>query len=99
MERFLELYERFALEGLGVAMILVIILLAVGIHKLNKMKKQVDSVIGKVVSYVDAILEEDEPFGARDVLVEERPREARQENSREEAQSRLINAVLEEIFP
>ena len=99
MEKFLELYEGYALEGLGIAMILVIILLAVGIHKMNKMKKQLESVIGKVVSYVDAILEEDEPFGARDIIIEEKPKEIRLESSREEAQSRLISAVLEEIFP
>ena len=100
MEKFLDLYERYALEGIGLVMILVLILVCVEIHKINKIKKQMDTVIDKVAAYVDAILQEDEPSKMQEIQKEEKKQnESTGRGTKEEAQTRLINSVLEEIFP
>lgn len=100
MGKFLELYERYALEGIGLVMILVLFLLCVEIHKVNKMKKQMEKVIDKVISYVDTVLQEDEPAKIREMKSDEGyGKETSEKDRKEEDQSRIINAVLEEIFP
>lgn len=100
MEKFLDLYERYALEGIGLVMILVLILVCIEIHRVNKIKKQMDRVIDKVASYVDAILKEDEPSKMQEIQKEEKKQnESTGRGTKEEAQTRLINSVLEEIFP
>lgn len=100
MEKILELYERYALEGMGLVMILVLFLLCVEIHKVSKIKKQMEKVIDKVLNYVDAVLQEDEPSKVHEIKPERTgEEEIIIKNGKEEDQSRLINAVLEEIFP
>lgn len=100
MEKFLELYERYALEGIGLAMILVLFLLCLEIHKVNKIKKQMEKVMEKVISYVDTVLQEDEPSKYQEMKLDKTDKdEGNGKNSKEEDQTRLINAVLEEIFP
>ncbi len=100
MGKFLELYERYALEGIGLVMILVLFLLCVEIHKVNKMKKQMEKVIDKVISYVDTVLQEDEPAKISEMKSDEGyGKETSEKDRKEEDQSRIINAVLEEIFP
>ena len=100
MEKFLDLYERYALAGIGLAMILVLFLLCVEIHRVNKIKKQMDKVINKVISYVDAILQEDEPSKMQEIGSEKKEdKQIEPKSSKEEVQTRLINEVLEEIFP
>ena len=68
----------------------MIILLAVFIRKFNAMKKQIDSIMQEVTNYISCVTEE---------LEVENERKIEPSKRLEEAQNRLIQAVLGEYFP
>lgn len=82
-------------EWLFFMQIIMVILMIVFIQKLNQMKKQIDNITKEVSQYISFItddIEEEQKIemSVSPKLVEKKP---------EEAQNRLIQAVLGEYFP
>lgn len=69
-------------------------LMIVFLRKLNQMKKQMDKVTQEVMQYISYVTEDME----EDVFLETKE-EKICKTEREEAQNRLIQAVLGEFFP
>ena len=82
-------------EWLIFMQIIMVILMIVFIQKLNQMKKQIDNITKEVSQYISFVtddIEEEQKIemSVSPKLVEKKP---------EEAQNRLIQAVLGEYFP
>lgn len=82
-------------EWLFFMQIIMVILMIVFIQKLNQMKKQIDNITKEVSQYISFVtddIEEEQKIemSVSPKLVEKKP---------EEAQNRLIQAVLGEYFP
>ena len=82
-------------EWLFFMQIIIVILMIVFIQKLNQMKKQIDNITKEVSQYISFVtddIEEEQKIemSVSPKLVEKKP---------EEAQNRLIQAVLGEYFP
>ena len=82
-------------EWLFFMQIIMVILMIVFIQKLNQMKKQIDIItkaVSQYISFVTDDIEEEQKIemSVSPKLVEKKP---------EEAQNRLIQAVLGEYFP
>ena len=78
------------MEILVFLQIAMVILMAIFIQKFNVMKKQIDSIMQEVTNYISCVTEELEVENERKI---EPPKRL------EEAQNRLIQAVLGEYFP
>ena len=82
-------------EWLFFMQIIMVILMIVFIQKLNQMKKQIDNITKEVSQYISFVTDDIEEEQKIEMfvspkLVEKKP---------EEAQNRLIQAVLGEYFP
>ena len=77
----------FLMQGLlGIFMLMVL-------HKINQLKKQIDSITKEVTQYL-AFLEEE---AETDTRVEKKEKKAK--ITKDEAENHLIQAVLKEYFP
>jgi hypothetical protein len=87
------------LLGLLVLLVCTIIQL----HKIKKMNRRIDSVVNSVENYLSVIMKDEERAGEeapdKSGLTPENfvPKDAKKE--KQEEQSRLVSAVLQEIFP
>lgn len=88
MERGKEMYLQ---ELLILTQCLLGILMLIFLHKINQLKKQVDTIVKDVTQYL-SFLENDVE---RDVLQEEN----NSKMSKEEVENHIIQAVLKEYFP
>ena len=96
---WMEIYWREILFGLfWLLQGIFFIMLMVTAHRTAVIKKKLKRVCSKVEEYVNAVLEEDEPV--RETKAEMRePVTAVTRDSRSEEESRIVSAVLKEIFP
>ncbi len=83
------------LEWLFLMQIAMGILMIVFLQKQMQMKKQVDEITKEVMNYISYITEDME----EEVLQESTKEEKIRRKEKEEAQNRLIQAVLREYFP
>jgi hypothetical protein len=73
------------------------------LHKIKKMNRRIDSVVNSVENYLSVIMKDEERAGeetpAKSGFTSENfvPNDAKKE--KQEEQSRLVSAVLQEIFP
>lgn len=88
MERGKEMYLQ---ELLILTQCLLGILMLIFLHKINQLKKQVDTIVKDVTQYL-SFLENDVE---RDSLQEEN----NSKMSKEEVENHIIQAVLKEYFP
>lgn len=97
MDQFLRLVQDNAIWMVGVLQLLVLLALALLIHKINMIKHKTDRIIGKVENYLKVILEEDTD---KEIDL---PTQTTGENHHheldEETQTKIISSVLQEIFP
>ena len=96
---WLETYWRELLFGLFWLMQgIFFITLMVTAHRTEVIRKKINRICTRVEEYVDAVLKEDELVPARNQTAESDVVHARSE-SRSEEESRIVSAVLKEIFP
>ena len=72
---------------------LLVVFMMIFLHKINRLKKQMDTIVKEVTQYL-SFLENEEEKGS----VEEK-RENKVKISKEEVENHLIQAVLKEYFP
>lgn len=101
----------FQVELLFIMQVIMTALLIVLMYRLSQMKRKVEKIINEVQEYINFITEEvaeeslaEASNGASDFyekrnLFEESKTKALPKEDREEAQTRLIQAVLGEYFP
>ena len=87
----------FHYEWLFLMQMVMAILMIIFLRKLNQIKKQVDSITDEVMSYISYIVEEEEVEKNSEFVSNSPQKEP--EKKLEEAQNRLIQAVLGEFFP
>lgn len=95
----------FRLEWLFLMQLLMGILMIFFLQKLTQMKKQVDEITREVMNYISYVTEDMEEesiqetsLGSKTYNTGEKHVEAMNKKEREEAQNRLIQAVLGEYF-
>ncbi len=92
----------FRLEWLFFMQILMGIFMIILLQKLTQMKKQVDEIIGEVKNYITYVTEElDEEINLtpKEHHLEKNDKNKIERKEQDEAQNRLIQAVLGEYFP
>lgn len=97
----------FQFELLFFAEILLCVLMLVFIHKLNRMKKQVEHIVQEVEGYIAFITEETDEieqvketsYGIQNQFMQAKQRKNGSKEELEEAQTHLIQTVLREYFP
>lgn len=92
----------FRLEWLFLMQLALGVLMIVFLQKLTQMKKQVDEITREVMNYISYITEdmEEESFSVKkEQQREEKNTKTMTRKEKEEAQNRLIQAVLGEYFP
>ena len=94
------------LEWVFLMQIVMGIVMIIFLQKLTQMKKQVDEIIGEVSSYIsyvtedmDAEILEETKTAQKDIIQEKNKKFSMGKEEKEEAQNRLIQAVLGEYFP
>ena len=96
---WLETYWRETLFGLFWLMqAIFFITLVITAHRTAVIKKKMKQICAKVEEYVSAVLSEDEPVREEKANVQE-PVIPSSYDSRSEEESRIVSAVLKEIFP
>ena len=96
---WLETYWREVLFGLfWLTQGIIFISLMVTAHRTAVIRKKINRICSKVEEYVDAVLKEDEPIRERTPAAESAATRT-PTYSRSEEESRILSAVLKEIFP
>ena len=104
MEKMISEFIQKNGEGILFAALLVMIVLTiVQLHKINKMNRRITSIVKSVENYLSVIMEEDEPAEERAKTSQQSKNEtidtAEIKEREMEAQNSLISEVLQEIFP
>lgn len=102
MEKWWNIVNYSIEELLCMGVVLLIIFSIVQLHKINKMNKQIRSIIQGVEHYLSVVMEEeaDAYSDEKANIIHNEDKAKEQEKEKEmEAQSSLISAVLQEIFP
>ena len=81
------------LEWIFLAQCFMGILMMIFLHKINKVKKQIDGIMKEVKAYLN-FLEED-----TEQEIQQEKGEKTRKISKDEVENRLIQAVLKEYFP
>lgn len=94
----------FRLEWLFFMQLCMGILMILFLRKLTQMKKQVDEITKEVTNYISYITEDMEEVQTSEIANKPLLRQQNiskdiEKNEKEEAQNRLIQAVLQEYFP
>ncbi len=97
MDQCLRVIQDNGIWIVGVLQLLVLVVLALLIHKINMISRKTDRITKKVENYLKVILEEETEketnIPAPDMGVNSRGK------MDEETQTRIISSVLQEIFP
>lgn len=96
---------------LAAGLFVVILLTILSLHKINKMSRKITNIVAQVEHYLSVIMEEDtqEADATRQTYTKEGSSITEQQKQqsfkidektqKEEAQSRIITSVLQEMFP
>lgn len=98
MDKVLAFYNTYGMEITGIFILLLVIITCVQIHKINVIKKRMNSIAVEVKRYLAIVMEEEQPDEVQTADLHN-ARKIQQKQRQEEEQNRLISAVLEEIFP
>jgi hypothetical protein len=104
MEKVISEFLRNNTDWILILGLLVLLVCTIiQLHKIKKMNRRIDSVVKSVENYLSVIMKDEERAGeeapAKSGLAPEYfvPNDAKKE--KQEEQSRLVSAVLQEIFP
>jgi hypothetical protein len=105
MEKMINVFLQNPAEGiLLLGMTVLIVCTIVQLHKIRKLNKKIETIVKSVGAYLTVIMEEEENTDEKvktDAIVKipAKTREQEEKQTKQEEQSRLISAVLQEIFP
>jgi predicted Holliday junction resolvase-like endonuclease len=109
MEKMISVFLQNPAEGiLLVGMLVLIVCTIVQIHKIRKLNKKIETIVKSVEAYLTAIMEDEEKTDEKLQVKTEAVKipakayeqeEKQTKQTKQEEQSRLISAVLQEIFP
>jgi Skp family chaperone for outer membrane proteins len=107
MEKMISVFLQNPAEGiLLLGMTVLIVCTIVQLHKIRKLSKKIETIVKSVEAYLTVIMEEEENTDERlqvkaeaAVKIPVKAREQEEKQTKQEEQSRLISAVLQEIFP
>jgi hypothetical protein len=107
MEKMISVFLQNPAEGiLLLGMMVLIVCTIVQLHKIRKLNKKIETIVKSVEAYLAVIMEDEENTDEKlqmktdaAVKIPAKTREQEEKQTKQEEQSRLISAVLQEIFP
>lgn len=104
MKQVFELMQQYEYVGMAILLLVQMIMMVVMIKMVKKLQRYMESITGKVQSYLNIVLAEDEEDNADKqpenmVSVQEQQMRETLDKKKKQQEEAVFNAILQEIFP